>query len=55
MATAADDEEEDDTAELELEVVDCVDWLFELGTLKLYMLNLFEPPLERNLSKEEQT
>jgi hypothetical protein len=44
VTAAADDEEE--TAGLELDVVDCVDWLFELRTTKLYMLNLFGPPLK---------
>jgi len=54
VATAADEEEEEEeeTAELKLDVVDCMDWLFELGTTKLYMLNLFGPPLERNFSKD---
>jgi hypothetical protein len=30
-----------------LDAVDCIDWLFELGRTKVYMLNPFEPPLKR--------
>jgi hypothetical protein len=44
---AALDGDDEETAKMVLDAVDCVDWLFELGRTKVYMLNPFEPPLKR--------
>jgi hypothetical protein len=42
---AALDGDDEEISKMVFDAVDCVDWLFELGRTKLFMLNPFEPPL----------
>jgi hypothetical protein len=44
---AALDGGDKEAAKMVLDSVDCLDWLFELGRTKLYVLNPFESPLKR--------